>query len=84
VAAETWPEGEPGMAWERWRDAAAELEYAERHGAPAADVERLAGEVFEARVALFQSAVNGGRELPEFAREALERDRALLEIWPEP
>lgn len=67
-------------AGERWRNALAELEYAERHGAPAEEVEQLADRVIEARVAMFQSGVQGGWALPAFLRSALERDRELLEV----
>jgi hypothetical protein len=67
-------------AGERWRNALAELEYAERHEAPAAEVEELANEVIEARVAMFQSGVQGGWALPAFLRSALDRDRELLEV----
>lgn len=76
------PDGEPEIAGRRWRDATAELEYAERHGAAPADVERLADEVIEARVAMFQAGVRGGWQLPEFLQTALDRDRRLLHIWP--
>jgi hypothetical protein len=67
-------------AGERWRNALAELEYAERHGAPLAEVELLANQVIEARVAMFQSGVQGGWALPAFLRSALDRDRELLEV----
>lgn len=67
-------------AGERWRNALAELEYAERHEAPSAEVEQLANEVIEARVAMFQSGVQGGWALPAFLRSALDRDRELLEV----
>jgi len=76
------PDGEPEIAGRRWRDATAELDYAERHGAAPADVERLADEVIEARVAMFQAGVRGGWQLPEFLQTALDRDRRLLQIWP--
>ena len=69
-------------AGERWRNALAELEYAERHGAQATEVEELANEVIEARVAMFQSGVQGGWALPAFLRTALDRDRELLEVAP--
>jgi hypothetical protein len=74
--------GVPPDAGERWRNALAELEYAERHGAPATEVEELANEVIEARVAMFQSGVQGGWALPAFLRSALDRDRELLEVAP--
>src|SRR5450432_4620903 len=67
-------------AGERWRNALAELEYAERHDAPSAEVEQLANQVIEARVAMFQSGVQGGWALPAFLRTALDRDRELLEV----
>jgi aminoglycoside/choline kinase family phosphotransferase len=73
---------DPEVAGQRWRDAAAQLEYAERHGAPAEEVERLADEVIEARVAMFQAGVSSGWQLPEFLQSALERDRHLLQAWP--
>lgn len=82
MSAGSQPSGEPAPAGQRWRDAIAELEYAERHGAAPGDVDRLADEVIEARVALFQAGVSGGWQLPEFLRAAIERDRRLLEIWP--
>ncbi len=43
------------VAGERWRNALAELEYAERHGSPAEEVAQLARGVIEARVAMFQA-----------------------------
>ena len=73
---------DPEIAGHRWRDAAARLEYAERHGAPPEEVERLADEVIEARVAMFQAGVSSGWQLPEFLQAALERDRRLLQAWP--
>ena len=73
---------DPELAGQRWRDAAAQLEYAERHGAPADEVERLADEVIEARVAMFQAGVSSGWQLPEFLQSALERDKQLLQAWP--
>lgn len=76
------PSVDAEVAGERWRDALAQLEYAERHGALGADVERLADEVIEARVAMFQSGVKGGWALPAFLQSALERDRQLLEVDP--
>ena len=76
------PPGHPENAGERWRDAVAELDYAERHGASPAELERLAAAVIEARVELFQAGVRGGWQLPVFLRAALERDRLLLETWP--
>lgn len=72
----------PEVAGQRWRDAAAQLEYAERHGASADEVERLADEVIEARVAMFQAGVSSGWQLPEFLQSALERDKHLLQAWP--
>lgn len=73
---------DPEVAGHRWRDAAARLEYAERHDAPPDEVERLADEVIEARVAMFQAGVSSGWQLPEFLQAALERDRHLLQAWP--
>jgi hypothetical protein len=73
---------DPEAAGKRWRDAAAQLEYAERHGASADEVERLADEVIEARVAMFQAGVSSGWQLPEFLQAALERDKRLLQAWP--
>ena len=55
-------------AGERWRNALAELDYAERHGSPAAEVQQLAGVVIEARVAMFQARIAGGRALPAYLR----------------
>ncbi len=74
--------GDAELAGQRWRDAAARLEYAERHGTPPEEVERLADEVIEARVAMFQAGVSSGWQLPEFLQAALERDRQLLQAWP--
>jgi aminoglycoside/choline kinase family phosphotransferase len=82
VSAGSQQSRDPEVAGERWRDAMAELEYAERHGAPAAEVERLADEVIEARVAMFQAGVSGGWQLPAFLQAALDRDRQLLKVWP--
>jgi len=76
------PAGDPEIAGHRWRDATAELEYAERHGAPPEEVERLADEVIEARVAMFQAGVSSGWQLPDFLQAALDRDRQLLKMWP--
>lgn len=78
----TEPSADPESAGQRWRDALAELEYAERHGATADEMERLSAEVIEARVAMFQAGVNGGWQLPAFLQNALDRDRELLRIWP--
>ena len=78
------PQGHPEIAGERWRDAVAELDYAERHGASPAELERLAADVIEARVELFQAGVRGGWQLPVFLQAALERDRLLLEARPSP
>lgn len=75
------PNAEPEIAGRRWRDATAELEYAERRGAAAAEIERLASEVIEARVAMFQAGVSSGWQLPEFLEVALDRDRQLLQVW---
>jgi hypothetical protein len=75
------PSGDPEIAGERWRNALAQLEYAERHGAPEAEVERLADEVIEARVAMFQVGMRGGWQLPDFVQGALDRDRQLLQVW---
>jgi len=57
-------------AGERWRNAIAELEYAERHGSPTAEVEQLANSVIEARVAMFHAGVAGSRALPAFLHTA--------------
>lgn len=67
-------------AGERWRNALANLEYAERHTASPLEVERLANDVIEARVTMFQTGVQGGWALPAFLQKALDRDRELLEI----
>ncbi|MGH8890910.1 MAG: hypothetical protein ACRDV3_14270 [Acidothermaceae bacterium] len=82
MSAGSQPDAEPEIAGRRWCDATAELEYAERHGAAEAEVERLASEVIEARVAMFQAGVSSGWQLPDFLQTALERDRSLLAIWP--
>lgn len=55
---------ESDVAGERWRNALAELEYAERHGSPSDEVAQLAKGVIEARVAMFQVGIARGRELP--------------------
>lgn len=52
------------VAGERWRNALAELEYAERHGSPTDEVAQLAKGVIEARVAMFQAGLSRGRALP--------------------
>ncbi len=70
----------PESAGQRWRDALAELEYAERHGAAPDEMERLSANVIEARVAMFQAEVNGGRQFPEFVKKAFDRDCELLGI----
>ena len=75
-------QAEVDAAGERWRDALAQLEYAERHGVSSAEVERLADEVIEARVAMFQSGLQSGWALPAFLQSALDRDRRLLEVDP--
>jgi len=67
-------------AGERWRNALANLEYAERHTASSLEVERLANDVIEARVSMFQMGVQGGWALPAFLQVALARDRELLDI----
>jgi len=67
-------------AGERWRNALANLEYAERHTASSLEVERLANDVIEARVSMFQMGVQGGWALPAFLQIALARDRELLDI----
>jgi hypothetical protein len=54
------------VAGERWRNAIAELEYAERHGSPADEVAQLAKGVIEARVAMFQAGITRGRGLPAY------------------
>jgi hypothetical protein len=51
------------VAGERWRNALAELEYAERHGSPTDEVARLVNGVIEARVAMFQAGIARGRAL---------------------
>ena len=53
-----------GAVGERWRNALAELDYAERHGSTAAEVEQYARGVVEARVALFQAGIARRRALP--------------------
>jgi hypothetical protein len=75
-------QAEVDAAGERWRNALAQLEYAERHGVTSTDVERLADEVIEARVAMFQSGLQGGWALPAFLQSALDRDHWLLEVDP--
>jgi hypothetical protein len=82
VAAVEQHQAEVDAAGERWRDALAQLEYAERHGESSAVVERLANEVIEARVAMFQSGLQSGWALPAFLQSALDRDRRLLEVDP--
>jgi hypothetical protein len=82
VAAIEQHQAEVDAAGERWRDALAQLEYAERHGESPAVVERLANEVIEARVAMFQSGLQSGWALPAFLQSALDRDRRLLEVDP--
>jgi hypothetical protein len=52
------------VAGERWRNALAELEYAERHGSSTDEVAQLAKGVIEARVAMFQAGIARGRALP--------------------
>jgi hypothetical protein len=54
------------VAGERWRNALAELEYAERHGSPADEVTQLAKGVIEARVAMFQAGIARRRALPAY------------------
>jgi hypothetical protein len=56
-------EVEAGAAGEHWRNTLAELAYAQRHGSPAAELEQLANSVIEARVAMFQAGIAGGRAL---------------------
>ncbi len=51
-------------AGEGWRNALAELEYAERHGSTAAEVEQFAKGVVEARVAMFEAGIARHRALP--------------------
>ena len=67
-------------AGERWRNALATLEYAERHTASPLEVEQLANDVIEARVSMFQTGVQGGWALPAFLQTALARDREVLDI----
>jgi hypothetical protein len=83
VAAATHPTGESDLAAQRWRDALARLDYAERHKAPEQEIEDLADAVIEAKVAMFQAGL-GNRALPDFVQAALERDRALLRIPADP
>lgn len=52
------------VAGERWRNALAELEYAERHGSSADEVAQLSRGVIEARVAMFQAGITRHRALP--------------------
>ena len=52
------------VAGERWRNALAELEYAERHGSPADEVAQLVKGVIEARVGMFQAGIARGRAVP--------------------
>jgi len=54
------------VAGERWRNALAELEYAERHGSPTDEVAQLAKGVIEARVAMFQAGIARNRALPRY------------------
>lgn len=72
--------GADAAARERWRNALANLEYAERHTASPLEVERLANDVVEARVTMFQAGVQGGWALPAFVQNALDRDRELVEM----
>ena len=62
------PAGRPVIdaeaAGEGWRTALAELEYAERHGSTAAEVEQFAKGVVEARVAMFEAGIARHRGLP--------------------
>jgi hypothetical protein len=60
------PAVDANAAGERWRNALAELEYAGRHGSPAAEVEQLAQGVIEARVAMFQAGIARGKALPAY------------------
>jgi hypothetical protein len=39
--------------------------------------------VIEARVAMFQAGVRGGWALPAFVQSAIDRDRQLLQVYPE-
>jgi hypothetical protein len=54
------------VAGERWRNALAELEYAERHGSPADEVAQLAKRAIEARVAMFQAGISRARAIPAY------------------
>ena len=54
------------VAGERWRNALAELAYAQRHGSPVDEVEQLANGVIEARVAMFQAGIARCRALPAY------------------
>jgi hypothetical protein len=76
--------GESDLAAQRWRDALARLDYAERHKASEEEIEGLADAVIEAKIAMFQAGLVGGRTLPDFVQVALERDRALLRIPVDP
>jgi hypothetical protein len=51
-------------AGERWRNALAEHEYAERHGSSADEVAQLAKRVIEARIAMFQAKLSRARVTP--------------------
>lgn len=51
---------------ERWRNALAELEYAQRHGFSADELEQLTKSVVEAREAMFQAEITRGRVLPAY------------------
>ena len=65
------------VAGERWRNALAELVYAEGHGSPAEEVAQLARGVIEARVAMFQAGVARARALPAHLLPAYEQVVAL-------
>jgi hypothetical protein len=65
------------VAGERWRNALAELEYAERHGSPANEVAQLARGVIEARVAMFQAGVARGRAAHSYPKPAYVKVVAL-------
>jgi hypothetical protein len=56
------------VAGERWRNALAELEYAERHGSPSDEIAQLAKGVIEARVAMFQAGIAHRGALPAYVQ----------------
>jgi hypothetical protein len=56
------------VAGERWRNALAALEYAERHGSPSDEIAQLAKSVIEARVAMFQAGIARRGALPAYVQ----------------